>query len=265
MPPFEGAYRVEPWFDGGLNLSEKKRGCRKVNAQRWVTDAGSKGGVSPWQGRGQSPSRVRDRVSLGAQQRNKRETTDGLPFSLSRTNRSRAASAHKPADTGNRERAARTFFRSGAVDAGAVNALPPDNPAVLFEHTAPPATPTVRKSLVRGAHELSCKCGQVGGFAARGDTSLIKSEGDRIWSPFCCFAARREVGAALRARLCRISSSNELGRNCAAAPVSSELCRGRNPPRQGARAPLDLAIWALCLDYSYSQRCFFRKDRDRCL
>ena len=197
---------------------------------------------------------MRDRVSLGAQQRNKRETTDGLPFSLSRTNRSRAASAHKPADTGNRERAARTFFRSGAVDAGAVNALPPDNPAVLFEHTAPPATPTVRKSLVRGAHELSCKCGQVGGFAARGDTSLIKSEGDRIWSPFCCFAARREVGAALRARLCRISSSNELGRNCALAQgrcpgFFRALSRKKStPPRANAALGTGVYYAPLCVN-----------------
>ena len=38
-PPFEGAYRVEPQYDGGLNLSEEKSGDveqKNENAQRWA-------------------------------------------------------------------------------------------------------------------------------------------------------------------------------------------------------------------------------------
>ena len=54
------------------------------------------------------------------------------------------------------------------------------------------------------------------------------------------------IGAALRARRCRISSSNELGRNCALAqglcPGFFRACRGRNPPRQGLARPWNRAI-----------------------
>ncbi len=34
MPPFEGAYRAVTLYDGGLNRSEKKRGCRTKESKR---------------------------------------------------------------------------------------------------------------------------------------------------------------------------------------------------------------------------------------
>ena len=149
-------------------------------------------GAEPQRGRGQSPSRSRAAPLQSARQSLARSAapTRGAdtgkkgrprPVSLSHfqgQNNSAPRNARKPADTGNRERAARTSFRPVTAKSRSCECRRARrHTAVLFELTALPSTVKVRKSLVRGAHELSCECGSEGFVAARNYFVLDNEEG----------------------------------------------------------------------------------------